>query len=1435
MKRIRWYCWVAVVCAVVAAWSAEGASRCRLHDLSRELPEYMVTDLLLDERGLLWLCSGNGLRCYDGYTFHHYKTRPGEDYILSSNRINRLWLSHAEGIYCLTADRNLYFFDQQTERFTDIFSSSRYAEVRNRVNEVYNFAQKESYITAAGRLFCLDETVLRRADCKDEALREVLLEREKHGNHVVEVVAGAEGLPWVVTERALLHPEGGHISIPGEVVDAVSADDNIFLITKQHQLITFHSDTETLHYEYLPMLDLEPHTLAVVSPDLLAIGTQRGLVLYAVHQHKFSYYDLRLHDGKERSVWYFVKDSRENLWIFGDDEGVVRLHLPTGRLQWLQSDVADMPATDRSSMCCCYEDRHGTVWLVPQKGHLCYYDPESETLKTYFDEPGRPESKIAPIMLNYQADLQGNLWCVTSSGLHRLTFSPANVRYVTLDGYETRALLHDIEGNLWVASKRGYIRIFRPDGTLRGFLTPSGTISSTPTLFPGNVYCFQQSENDEIWLGTRTRGLVCLNRIDQDRFRVTRYQHDPADPTSLSEDAIFALYRDRRKRLWIGTFGGGANLLQRDADGKVSFIHAGNGFTNYPISTCEQVRSFSETSDAVLIGTSEGLLAVPTDFEKPSEAQFYLNQARPKDQYCLMSNNVFSFLRDVEGQHFVVTHTGGISRIASAATATDAIRFDNELFAGKLSSDLVCAMVQDPKGRYWIQHEDAIDLYDPEMAHVTRFDEVGHHYSEEAPIFWGGKLVFATHSGLAFVDTDNVYLASHKSPIVLNPIHLQVTNERRIVDHLREVKLQKNERYVTFHFAALDYTDAAAVRYSYRLRGLDDRWSEPSEQRTATYTNLSAGRYLFEVRSTNSDGLWVGNRRELAVHVVPTFWETPWPWLIGGLLLISLLIIVAHIRLKIYRLNSQIGLEQQIANIKLRFFTDVSHELRTPLTLIASPISEVLEREKLSPRGRNHLTIVEQNTQRMLRLVNQILDLRKIESGKMKVLVEASEVRPVLLHIVDQFRPLAERNKIVYQCELPEEGVVGWLDRDKTEKIVANLLSNAFKYTPSGRGIRLEAVVEEEWLQLKVIDEGVGMDEKARQKLFRRFEALCTTSNFPSSGIGLSMVKELLDLMGGSITVESAPNLGSTFTVRLPLSRAHYAARPDTELILGDSAQPKEADSSAVSVEAPAAGQRRTTILVVEDNMELREILTDMLASEYRIVTAQNGREGLDLARQELPDLILSDVMMPEMDGLEMVRRIKEDRELCHLPIILLTAKSSLDDRIEGLEEGVDDYITKPFVANLLKIRIRTLLERYRQLRERYLEQLINSGGATYQQVAGDGESQQPHVVSSDEEFMANLVAVIENHIDNTDMTIEEFARELNMAHSTFYNKVKSLIGITPVEFIREMRLKRGHQLLQSGGYDVSTVSYMVGFSDPRYFSKCFKKRYGVSPSQLKK
>ena len=729
------------------------------------------------------------------------------------------------------------------------------------------------------------------------------------------------------------------------------------------------------------------------------------------------------------------------------------------------------------------------------------------------------------------------------------------------------------------------------------------------------------------------------------------------------------------------------------------------------------------------------------------------------------------------------------------------------------------------------------------------------YFTEAAPVLENNQLLLGTDIGILKISPEHLQKSNYAPPIVFTGFKIQGTSQDLDINDLEELRLKPSERNVTFQFAALDYVAPESISYAYRLKGLEEKWNEVDNSRSASYINLPPGEYELQIRSTNSDGVWMEKARILPITVLPTFWETYWAWILYVVLFVLSTATIVYIILYIYRLRHQINIEQQLANIKLRFFTDISHELRTPLTLIASPVSEILEHETLTTNARKHLTLVHKNTERMLHLVNQILDFRKIENKKMKVLLEKTDVLSLLQKVMDNFRLIAEEKNINYQLETNQEAIETWIDQDKFEKIIFNLLSNAFKYTPANKSITVIANVESSRLIVSIKDEGIGIDLQKQQTLFQRFETLVKFNILqPSSGIGLSLVKELIELHCGNIEVKSQPGVGSEFTVIFPMNQKVYEGRENTEFILNDGnsvpAEKKNEIRPMVEIASMADitpsetakepnqisnEEDPVSILIVEDNVELRNFLSDILSESYRVLTATNGQEGLDQAREYIPDLIISDIMMPAMDGLDMVKNIKENREICHIPIILLSAKSSLDDRISGLEQGIDDYITKPFSATYLKIRIKSLLHQRKELQEIYWkawsEKLNNTQETTLEEKLTPS---QPQIISYDEQFMQQVMQVMEEQMENSELTVDEFAQLLNLGRSVFYQKLKSIIGLSPVDFIREIRIKRAVQLIDSGEYNFSQVAYMTGFNDPKYFGKCFKRQMGMTPSEYK-
>ena len=976
-------------------------------------------------------------------------------------------------------------------------------------------------------------------------------------------------------------------------------------------------------------------------------------------------------------------------------------------------------------------------------------------------------------------------------------------------------------------------------------MSPNGKISKNKTSFSGNVYCFLENEKGEIWIGTKRTGLFLLRKKDENSYIIQQYSHHPENEYSLSNNSVYSIYQDKRGHIWVGCFGGGLNLLSPTKDNGIRFIHSGNQLKNYPMNA-SKIRHISETSNGViLIGSTNGLLTFSSTFDQPEEIKFYQNIRIPDIASSLSSNDVMDIYTDSRKNMYVLTFTGGVNQIISDDLLNENIRFKTYTTKNGLASDLVLSMTEDSQKNLWIISENMLSIFNAEQGTFNHFGnkflQQEFKFSEAAPVLDTKQhLLLGTNKGIMGIAPGQMKKSPYIPRIVFNGLKIQGNPKLISIDDLNELQLRPSERNITFQFAAIDYVNPEEINYAYRLEGLEEEWNDADKSRSATYINLPPGEYQFQIRSTNSDGIWTDNTRTLAIKVLPTFWETYWAWLFYLILFIILTSTIVYILFYIYRLRHQVDIEQQVSNIKLRFFTDISHELRTPLTLITSPVTEVLEHESLSHIGRENLILVRKNTERMLRLVNQILDFRKIQNQKMKVLVEQTDVNAYLQKITENFRQIAHEKRIDFHLKTNNTPLFAWIDRDKFEKIFFNLLSNAFKYTPSRKAITITVDKSANSFTVSVKDEGVGIDPKKLQVLFQRFETLAQSNMLqPSSGIGLSLVHELIELHHGNIEVKSELHKGSEFIVTLPLEKKIYQEDKHTEFILSDENATTPATAASVQKhfpveeEIPAYYDDNTlTILIVEDNQELRKFLFNTMSTTYRILEATNGQEGLELAQSEIPDLIISDVMMPVMDGLDMVKEIKNNNNTCHIPIIILSAKSSLDDRIAGLEQGIDDYITKPFSSTYLKARILSLFRQRAKLQELYLSQLsIKKEKKTDTKTFAPS---LPQITPYDNLFMEQVMAFMEEQMSNSELTVDDFANKLFLSRSIFYRKLKSIVGVAPIDFIRDMRIKRAGQLIESGEYNFSQVAYMTGFTDPKYFSKSFKKQMGMTPTEYK-
>lgn len=1425
--------------------------------VSDGLAQGVVMNILQDQKGLIWFSTWNGLNKFDGYTFKTYKTSQESKYAFGSNRMGTISESKYGDIWCPTYDGQACLFDVESEKFIDVLQPIELSTKQtNYVTRIYSLEKGIAWILCEnGYAFRVDEQLCK----KGEGI--TLYAPSNHnlkGDQIFNVYQDSEEDEWILTDKgvSIIGKKTLDTDFPFQFITQIK--ESIYLIAENDKLARYDFHTKKLKFVDIPYPHDKINNVTTIGKDMLALGTDNGLILYSIPQNSFQQIDIRTATQTSNFVESVYQDCQGEIWIFSKDPSIVRLNLATNEKEHLFTPKDEIIKHGRKSRKLIFEDNANNLWLLPTEGNFCYYDRKEKTLKPLLTDINNPKSIFSPLVRYYTLDNQGNCWFATARGVEKLCFFPQSYQFNLTDyEAETRAFLQDSHNRLWTASKSNYIQIFAPDGSLVGYLSKQGNITKEKQAFFNGVYSILEDKEGNIWLGTKDIGLFQLKstgvsqkigvnqKARENHYSIHHFEHQPNDPYSLSSNSIYTIFQDSRNNIWVGCYGGGLNLLTQTKDGKTSFIHSNNELRNYPIAYGMKVRNITEAPGGViLVGTTNGLLTFSNNFERLEEIKFYRNIRRPGDKNSLNANDIMHIYTDKNKTTYVISFTGGVNKVISPNLLSENIQFKNYDKNDGLASDLALSMIEDAQNQLWVVSEIALSKFNPVKETFENYELSSiyqeFNFSEALPIINArNQIVLGTDKGFLEVSPEKMRKSGYVPPIVFTGLKIQGHSTAHSIDNLKELELEPSQRNVTFQFAALDYVNPKGILYAYRLQGLENEWNEADNNRSASYINLPAGKYQLQIKSTNSDGVWVDNVRTLQIHVLPTFWETYWAWLLYFILFILFTASIVYVLFYIYRLRHRVDMEQQLANIKLRFFTDISHELRTPLTLISSPVTEVLENEPLSPSAREHLTLVHQNTERMLRLMNQILDFRKIQNQKMKLLIEETDLIPLLQKVMSSFKSIAEEKNINYQLTSTIQSVYSWVDRDKFEKIFFNLLSNAFKYTPADKSITVNMTTKEKTIEIEVADEGIGIAVEKQHSLFQRFESLVKQNILqPSSGIGLSLVKEMVEMHHGTITVDSQPGVGSRFTVSLPLQREVFEEDVQVEFILNDSqsSTPHPVDSMKAPEEMEEKEDLENnsdgfSILVVEDNEELKAFLKNILSENYTVITASNGEEGLQHAVDDLPDLIISDVMMPVMDGLEMIRQIKENNNICHIPIIVLSAKASLDDRIAGLEQGIDDYITKPFSATYLKTRIASLLRQRKALQEIYMNRLMEGKTASSPDLLTPS---QPQITPYDEQFMEKVMAYMEEQMDNAELTIDQFAEQLMLSRTIFYRKLKSIVGLTPVDFIREIRIKRAVQLIDSDEYNFSQVAYMTGFNDPKYFSKCFKKVIGITPSEYK-
>ncbi|GAB3573794.1 hybrid sensor histidine kinase/response regulator transcription factor [Spirosoma luteolum] len=1155
-------------------------------------------------------------------------------------------------------------------------------------------------------------------------------------------------------------------------------------------------------------------------------------------------------------------DRQGGLWI-GTDNDV--LWAPGAELAHRQiRQTYRVPHTFRS-IGCLYRDSFGRLWVgtdfglsvVPLQttdGQPPRLTGRVTTFQPHDDDPrGLNSGRIHAIL----EDRSQVLWlAVSADGLNKVDLRQKPFGHLhrqpsqqpTLPNNYVNAIYREEKrGLLWLATRNGFSRYDLTRKTYHNYLSNAGGGNVTGI----DVSCILQASDSTLWFGTRYDGLYALRRKPGGE-QLTAYSLHSGPFRHLE-----SMTEDRFGTIWLATF----------YNGLVRIDHRGRVLANYTPATSRLPSSrftfllYDKATDILWASTRDaGVLKFRVRPDGLDLLKQYAHDAR--DPNSLRVNYVWPLLKDRSGILWVGTIGGGLHQIVPGPGGTDLVR----ACTGWLADSDVESLLEDQQGYIWCGGSGLLKI-NPRTHQVLRYDVGDGVQSNSFKIgaAWraaDGMLYFGGVNGVTYFLPRQIQ--PNPYPPVMRLTGLSLANKPVAVgetvggrvlipealDKPQVIEIRNSENDFSISFVGLNFANPRKHRYAYRLVGYNDGWIEPSDgQRLASFANLPAGDYTFMVRSENGEGRWSVQPATLRLRILPPWWRSGWAYLLYALLAGVAIWLARRMLLHEQRLKNKAAFEhfqyekeKELTDLKLRFFTSVSHELRTPLTLILGPMEELAGSATQFDTLKDKILLVHQQTRRLLSLVNQLLDFRRVESMAIPLRVTRQDVLAFLTELFLMFRLKAEELQIQFSLVVDPAGAAGpdapiplFFDRSKLEVVVINLLANALKYTPAGRSVSLRigtvghpdrpAVRQAEqlidnYLTIRVCDEGKGMSPDELDRIFDLYyqASQAETIRLTGSGIGLSLVKQFVERQGGTIAVTSEPGRGTTFTVCLPFGSAHLLPAdlaPDP-----DPADVPDPDPIPAVAPPPVPALLPTQrLLIVEDNDEVRRYLVSLFADSFDVFSATDGLTGWTQVQQQLPDLVISDVMMPHRDGLDLCRLIRQHPQTGHIPVILLTARVAAAHELEGLETGADDYVGKPFNPSLLVARVNMLLGNRLKLRQYYQQNLLLQPADIV-------------IPDADRLFLEKAMALVEANLTEPDFSAQWLVREMGMSRSVFFRRLKSTTGQSVIEFINDIRMKRAAQLLRTGRLRITEVCELVGLEDPRHFRKAFQQRYGMSPSE---
>jgi ligand-binding sensor domain-containing protein/signal transduction histidine kinase/DNA-binding response OmpR family regulator len=1159
------------------------------------------------------------------------------------------------------------------------------------------------------------------------------------------------------------------------------------------------------------------------------VGTSNGLTgiskigkAYHFITYRSGYSTASLSDNNITSI---IEDKQHKLWIGTQYGGLNAFDSDKQLFEHYKSDGTSNSLLSNNIRKLILDDK-GMLWIATLRG-LNILDPTSKKFYAYRQAPQDTKSLSHNSIYSLFQDKNKSVWVGTYFGglnvVHGYV-TPFNVLQSndsknSLSSNIVSNIIEDKDKNLWIGTEAEGVNYF--DQKSNRFTQYKTT--NVPNVGPGSnlVKSIFKDKQGLIWIGGFDSG---LNKFDPHTSKFTYYRHNPLDPRSISSNNITSILEDTEGRFWVGTEGAGINLFDKVHS---VFKHITKTTPNYGLVNDYIQALYQDKAGNLWIGTQSGLNLLKKNTNK---LLHFLKGS--EQQAALASDNINCIKEDKEGRIWIGTDGGGLSEFLPQ-TAT--FKNYNQNNCG-LPNNNILNILEDRSGHLWISTENGLARFSPERKKTINYfvqDGLPTNVFNYNSSFKDaqGILYFGSYNGLVSFDPDLIKENTNKSAVVFTGLKLFNTEIKPNDDtHLlskdisltKYIELHHNQNILTIEFSILNYIKPYKNRFAYKLAGFEKSWNYVTTT-SATYTNLPPGSYNFIVKGANNDGNWSDSVATLNIRILPPIWKTWWAYSLYVILFVTMLFFL--MKFLLYR--AHLKREHEIDQLKLDFFTNISHEIRTPLTLILGPLENLLLNSQHNPVFNKQLANIKNNADRLLRLVSELLDFRKAETGNLTLYVTDENIIKFSKEVFLSFQYTALSRAINYEFIADEEELNVCFDKDQFEKVLFNLLSNAFKFTPDGGKISMSIKKMESEVFIDIRDNGTGIPLESHKDIFKDFyQVKAYGQNGLGTGIGLALSKKIVELHYGSISFDSKPAANkfdgrTVFFIRLKLGRAHFKKENLLDVGLTHvlrTIQPEQLLPVTEKVVEENESLFNYTILVIDDNHEVRAFLKDTLSVNYQIILAENGQEGLDMALTLIPDIIISDVMMPVMDGLELCRNLKTDQRTSHIPVILLTARAAFIHQVNGLQLGADAYITKPFSVEIIALNVRNLLSSREVMRTRYSQQIVL-------------QPRNITVSTADARFMEKMVDYIEEHLSDPEFGVPMLASETAMSQPVLYKKLKALTGLSVNDFIKSIRLKKAAQLLRQKELNVYEVANAVGFNDRKYFSQEFKKQFGRSPS----